>query len=80
MEVLLEALTLAQIRKSDLELVVTSTKVADPGKFKDKRKWPECWERAFTNYLSVIPDVSGIPLSYIVREIDKRHSKFFGSS
>jgi hypothetical protein len=67
LEVLLEALSLAQIRKSDLELVVTNTKVADPGKFKDERKWPE-WEKAFTNYLSVIPGVSGIPLSYIVRE------------
>jgi hypothetical protein len=67
LEVLLEALSLAQIRKSGLELVVTNMKVADPRKFKDERKWPE-WEKAFTNYLSVIPGVSGIPLSYIVRE------------
>jgi hypothetical protein len=67
LEVLLEALSLAQIRKSDLELVGTNTKASDPGKFKDERKWPE-WEKAFTNYLSVIPGVSGIPLSYIVRE------------
>ena len=40
-EVLFEALSLAQIRKSDVELVVTNTKAADPGKFKDERKWPE---------------------------------------
>ena len=64
---LYEALSLAQIRKSDIELVATNTKAADPGKFKDERKWPE-WEKAFINYLSVIPGVSGIPLSYIVRE------------
>jgi hypothetical protein len=67
MAALYEALSLAQIRKSDIELVTTNTKAADPGKFKDERKWPE-WEKAFINYLSVIPGVSGIPLSYIVRE------------
>ena len=61
---------MAQIRKSDMELVVTNSKAADPGKFKDERKWPE-WEKAFTNYLSIIPGVSGIPLSYIVREQDE---------
>lgn len=66
-EALSEALSLAQIRKSDLDLVTTNSKAADPGKFKDERKWPE-WEKAFTNYLSVIPGVNGIPLSYVVRE------------
>ena len=67
-EALFEALSLAQIRKSDVELVVTNTnKAVDPGKFKDERKWPE-WEKAFVNYLSVIPGISGIPLAYIVRE------------
>jgi hypothetical protein len=42
--------------------VDTNSKAADPGKFKDERKWPE-WSKAFTNYLSVIPGVNGIPLS-----------------
>ena len=64
---LYEALSLAQIRKSDIDLVDTNTRVANPGKFKDERKWPE-WEEAFINYLLVIPGVSGIPLSYIVRD------------
>jgi hypothetical protein len=64
---LYEALSLAQIRKSDIDLLDTNTKAANPGKFKDERKWPE-WEKAFINYLSVIPGVSGIPLSYIVRD------------
>ena len=68
-EVLFEALSMAQVRKSDIELVTTNSKAADPGKFKDERKWPE-WEKAFTNYLSVIPGVTGIPLSYIIRETD----------
>jgi hypothetical protein len=69
-ETIFDALSMAQIRKSDMELVATNSKAADPGKFKDERKWPE-WEKAFTNYLSVIPGVSGIPLSYVVREQDE---------
>jgi hypothetical protein len=68
-EALYQALSLAQIRKSDIELVTTNSKAADPGKFKDERKWPE-WEKSFSNYLSVIPGVNGVPLSYIVREIE----------
>jgi hypothetical protein len=43
------------------------SKAANPGKFKDERKWPE-WEPAFINYLSTIPGVNGVPLSYVVRE------------
>ncbi len=66
-DVLFEALSLAQIRKSDVELVTTYTKAVDPRKFKDEHKWPK-WEKAFTNYLSVVPGVSGIPLSYVVQE------------
>jgi hypothetical protein len=64
---LFEALTLAQTCMSDVELISTNTKAADPGKFKDKRKWPE-WEKAFINYLSVVPGVTGIPLLYVVQE------------
>ena len=67
---LYQALSLAQVRKSDIELVTTNSKAADPGKFKDERKWPE-WEKSFTNYLSVIPGVNGIPLSYVVREVEE---------
>jgi hypothetical protein len=42
-------------------------KAADPGKFKDERKWPE-WQKAFVNYLSIIPGVFRVPLAYVVRE------------
>jgi hypothetical protein len=66
-QALAEAQSRALVRKSDINLVDTNTKAADPGKFKDERKWPE-WEKAFVNYLSVIPGVNGVPLSYIVRE------------
>jgi hypothetical protein len=67
-EALAEAQSRALVRKSDIDLVDTNTKAADPGKFKEERKWPE-WEKAFVNYLSVIPGVNGVPLSYIVREV-----------
>ena len=57
----------AAVRKIEKEQSDTVSKAADPGKFKDERKWPE-WEPAFANYLSTIPGVKGVPLSYVVRE------------
>jgi hypothetical protein len=45
---LYEALSLAQIRKSDIDLVNTNTKAANPSNFKDESKWPE-WEKASMN-------------------------------
>ena len=53
------------LRKNDSDQVDTISKVADPGKFKDEKKWPD-WEPAFVNYLSTIPSVKGVPLSYVV--------------
>jgi hypothetical protein len=64
-EALAEAQSCTLICKSDIDLVDTNTKAANPGKFGDERKWPE-WNKAFTNYLSVIPGGSGIPLSYVI--------------
>ena len=59
----------AEVRRIEREQSDTVSKAADPGKFKDEKKWPE-WEPAFCNYLSTIPGVSGVPLSYVVREKD----------
>jgi hypothetical protein len=59
----------ADVRKLEKDQADTVSKAADPGKFKDKRKWPE-WEPAFVNYLYTIPGVSGVPLSYVVRELE----------
>ena len=56
----------ALLRKNDSDQVDTISKAADPGKFKDKKKWPD-WEPALVNYLSTIRGVKGIPLSYVVR-------------
>ena len=55
----------ALLRKNDSDQVDTISKAADPEKFKDEKKWPD-WEPAFVNYLSTIPGVKGIPLSYVV--------------
>ena len=65
-------LTLLQIalkfaRPKGTKLPDTISKAADPGKFKDKKKWAE-WEPAFCNYLVTIPGVTGVPLSYVVCE------------
>ena len=57
----------ADVRKIEKDQSDMVSKAADLGKFKDERKWPE-WEPAFTNYLSTIPGVNGIPLSYVIRE------------
>ena len=57
----------ASLRKVDTDQVDTISKAASPGKLKDERKWPE-WYPPFVNYLSTIPGVYGVPLSYVVRE------------
>ena len=57
----------ASVRKVEKDQSDTVSKAADPGKFKDERKWPE-WEPAFSTYLSTILGVKGVPLSYVVRE------------
>ena len=57
----------ASLHKVETDQVDTISKAADPGKLKDERKWPE-WYPAFVNYLSTIPGVYGVPLSYVIRE------------
>ena len=64
-EALQVSVQIALLRKNDSDQVNTISKAADPGKFKDEKKWPD-WEPAFVNYLSTIPGVKGIPLSYVV--------------
>ena len=67
----------AALRKVEDDHVNTISKAADPGKFRDKRKWPD-WEPAFVNYLSTIPGSYHIPLSYVVRENeDPAHDRNF---
>jgi hypothetical protein len=67
-QVLAEAHSHALVHKLDIDLVDTNTKAADPGKFKDKCKWPE-WEKAFVNFLSVIPGVNRVLLSYVMHDV-----------
>ena len=60
------ALDFATLSKVEADQGYTLSKTDDPGKFKDKRTWPE-WEVNFKNYLSTFPGVNGVPMSYIVR-------------
>ena len=55
------------LQKVEDDQVDMISKVVDPGKFKDERKWPD-WEPAFVNYLSTIPGSYHVPLSYVVQE------------
>ena len=38
---------------------------AEPGKFKDERKW-NYWDARTINYLSTIPGALGVPLFYVI--------------
>ena len=77
-EVLNVSICRAALCKVDDDQVETISKLADPGKFKDKHKWAD-WKPAFTNYLSTIPGVYGIPLSYVICENDDpQHNQDFG--
>ena len=68
----------AALRKVEDDQVDMISKAADPGKFKDERKWPD-WEPAFVNYLSTIPGSYHMPLSYVVQEQeDPDHNRDFG--
>ena len=70
----------AALQKVEDDQVDTIGKAADPGKFKDERKWPD-WEPAFVNYLSMIHGSYHVPLSYVVREQeDPDHNCNFGDN
>ena len=56
----------AKFRKVEKDQSDTISKAADPGKFKDEKKWA-LWEPSFCNYLATIPGITGVPLSYVVR-------------
>ena len=58
------------IRKNLSDNMETSSKAADPGKLGNSIDW-YTWSRGFVNYLSTIPGSTGIPLSYVVRELDE---------
>ena len=75
---LAEAQSCALICKADIDLVDTNTKMADPGKFKEECKWLE-WSKAFMNYLSVIPGVNGVPLSYVIHESEPEDGAVYDS-
>ena len=54
------------IRKVEANQADTISKTSDPGNIKVERTWTK-WEIKFENYISTIPGVNGVPLSYVVR-------------
>ena len=61
------AINREDIRTQDSDQASIISKQAEPGKFKDERKWSE-WDAALLNYLSTIHGASGVPLSYIIHK------------
>ena len=61
------AIQRAKIREQFQDDSVTKAKESSPGFLKSEPKWLE-WETKFINYLSTIPGVDGLPLSYVIRE------------
>ena len=59
----------AQIRKQLSDDSDTKAKEASPGPLKSESQWIE-WETKFINYLSTIPGIDGVPLSYVARTED----------
>ena len=56
----------ATLMKFESNQADTISKAANPGKFEDKRTWPE-WELTFEYYLSTIPGFNCVPLPYVMR-------------
>ena len=58
----------AHIRKQIHDDSDNKAKASSPGPLESEDKWID-WETKFENYLSTIPGVDGVPLSYVIREL-----------
>jgi hypothetical protein len=58
------------IRKNLFDNMDISSKAADQGKLGNQVDW-YTWSCSFVNYLSTIPGSTGIPLLYVVLELDE---------
>ena len=68
-EALQEAADRAEIRDQQSDQSSTLTREASPGKLVDGQKWVK-WRAGLENMLSTMFGVTGIPLSYVIREND----------
>ena len=59
----------ALIRKSDEDTMEARAKEAAPGKLTSEATWDK-WEALLTNMLSILIGVNGIPLVYVIREVE----------
>ena len=55
------------VRKQMLQNQSVNTSESSPGKLESEKMWIE-WEPKFTNFLSNVLGVSGVPLIYVIRE------------
>ena len=71
----LEAMELANARVAERKKfegnMDSATKTTCPGKFENTKTWHQ-WKQGFANYLSVIPGITGIPLSYVIRKNERQ--------
>ena len=66
---LLRASQRAQIRKQLHDDSANKAKASSPGPLESEDTWIE-WDTKFDNYLSTIPGIDGVPLSYVIRVLD----------
>ena len=66
---LLRASQRAQVRKQLYDDSDKKAKASSPGPLESEDTWIE-WDTKFDNYLSTIPGVDGVPLSYVIRMKD----------
>jgi hypothetical protein len=66
-DTLQNAIEHAAAREAMKDSIDTQTKATTPGKFKKESEWHD-WHNRFVNYLSTIPGMRGVPLSYVIRE------------
>jgi hypothetical protein len=57
------------VRRSRMEESSSISHAADPGKCKGSKGWL-VWSRSLKNYLSTILGQDGVPLSYVIRELE----------
>lgn len=63
-----ESIKRAATWKVEYNQVDTVSQSAIPSKLECESQWSD-FEAAFSNYLSIIPGVFGVPLSYVIREM-----------
>lgn len=67
------------IRAKSTDSLEARAKAASPGKLKDERNWDK-WEMNLVLMLSILRGVSGVPLSYVIRETEHKDGDTYNDS